>query len=207
MFLGVDLWVFGILSGLVGLVGFAPYIRDTWRGETSPERCSWLIWSVLGAVAFFSQLHEGATQSLWFASTQVSATILVFLLSVRNGTGDFFCPTYIAALGCATVGLIAWYFTDSAVYALMLTIGVSLLGGVMTVRKAYLSPGTETVSAWVIVWVSAVLAMCSVGKLDWVLLAYPLYLFTLYSAILIAMFLAPKSQTRASLHPTDKMSV
>ena len=136
MLLGIELWVFGLLSGIVGLIGYAPYIRDTWRGDTRPERCSWLIWSVLGTIAFFSQIHEGATQSLWFAGTQVSATIFVFLLSIRKGTGDFLCPSYIAALGVAAIGLVAWYFTDSAVYALMLTIGVSLLGGVLTIRKA-----------------------------------------------------------------------
>lgn len=192
MFLGIELWVFGILSGIVGLIGYAPYMRDTWRGETRPDRCSWLIWSVLGTIAFFSQVHEGATQSLWFAGTQVSATIAVFLLSIRKGTGDFLCPTYIAALSVASLGLVAWYFTDTAIYALMLTIGVSFLGGAMTVRKAYLSPKSETASAWCIAWVSSILAMCSVGQLDWVLLAYPLYLFTLYSAILFAMYLAPQ---------------
>lgn len=190
MLFGIELWVFGVLSALVGLVGYAPYVRDTWRGETRPERCSWLIWSVLGTIAFFSQVHEGATQSLWFAGTQVSATIFVFLLSIRNGTGNFLCPTYILSLGTAGLGLVAWYFTDSAVYALMLTIGISLLGGVLTVRKAYRSPGTETATAWGIAWVSTILAMCSVGQMDWVLLAYPLYLFTLYSAILIALYFA-----------------
>ena len=37
----------GVLAGLAGLVGTAPYVRDVVARSTSPQRGTWLIWSLL----------------------------------------------------------------------------------------------------------------------------------------------------------------
>ncbi len=73
---------FGIFSGVLSTYAYIPYILDTLAKRTNPQRASWLIWSVLGSIAFFSQLFEGASSSLWFAGVQVTGTISVFLLSI-----------------------------------------------------------------------------------------------------------------------------
>jgi hypothetical protein len=38
-----------------------PYLRDTVRRATRPHRGTWLIWSVLAVVAYFSQRADGAS--------------------------------------------------------------------------------------------------------------------------------------------------
>ncbi len=197
---GIETWVFGILSAVVGLIGYIPYIRDTWSGRTRPERASWLIWSVLGSIAFFSLLYEGAMASLWFAGTQVSATILIFILSIWRGTGKLLTIRYILYLGIAVMGLVIWYYTKSAAYALLITISISLLGGTLTVQKAYDNPRSETLSCWYLAWISSVLALFSVGRLDWVLLSYPLYLLSLYSAIIAAVWVS-RSRSKGTGQP------
>jgi hypothetical protein len=159
------------------------------RGQTRPQRASWLIWSVLGVLAFFLQLHEGAGPSLWFSGVQISGTLTVFLLSIRVGTGTYLNKIDYIVLLLSALGLVVWFFTQSAVYALAITIGIGLLGGSVTVLKAYRAPQSETMSMWLISFVASAFAVLSVGGWNWVLLAYPLYLFTLYGAILGAMAL------------------
>lgn len=181
--------VFGVLSGLLGLFGYIPYIIDTLRGNTQPERASWLIWSTLGTIAFFSQVYEGATDSLWFAAVQVSGTITVFLLSIKRGAGEYLSRKNQIIFLIACVGIVAWYFTETAVYALAITISISLLGGSVTVLKAYENPESETFSTWFLALLASVCAVLSVGRIDWIILAYPLYLLTLYTAIVGAMVL------------------
>ncbi|MEM9343131.1 MAG: hypothetical protein AAGA87_08810 [Pseudomonadota bacterium] len=176
-----------MVSGALSAVAFLPYILDTLRRQTQPERASWLIWSVLSTIAFFSQVYEGATTSLWFVAVQVSGTILVCLLSVKRGVGGFMRRSDRWILIAAALGLMLWYFTSSAAYALAVTISISLLGGSVTVLKAYFEPRTETFSTWVLFLIASALALFSVGELDWVLLAYPMYLTTLYGAIVLAM--------------------
>lgn len=186
----------GVLSGVLSTFAYVPYVIDTWAGRTQPQRASWLIWSVLGSIAFFSQVYEGAGASLWFAGVQITGTITVFLLSIRLGIGGFMSARDCVILLCALMGLILWYFTETAVYALAITIGISLLGGSVTVLKAYRDPDSETLSTWLMSFIASSCAILSVGALDWIILAYPLYLFTLNGAIVVAMLLGRMKGTR-----------
>jgi hypothetical protein len=178
---------FALLSAVLSTFAFLPYILDTLRGRTRPQRASWLIWSILGSIAFFSQVFEGATHSLWFAGIQVSGTFLVFLLSIWLGVGGFLHARDRLVLLAAAGGLMAWYLTDTAVYALAITISISLLGGVVTVCKAFEEPDSETMTTWAVSFAASLCAIFAIGRLDWVLLAYPLYLFTLNGTIVLAI--------------------
>lgn len=46
----------GLVSGLVSIICYLPYIRDILKKTTKPERASWLIWTALGSIAFFLNL-------------------------------------------------------------------------------------------------------------------------------------------------------
>lgn len=180
---------YGVMSAVLSTFAYIPYIKDTLARRTQPDRASWLIWSTLGSIAFFSQLYEGATDSLWFAGVQVSGTIIVFFLSIKLGAGDYLSKKNLVIFFIAACGLVAWYFTETAVYALAITISISLLGGSVTVQKAYENPETETMSTWAVSLLASACAVLSVGEANWVILAYPLYLLTLYGAIVTAMIL------------------
>jgi len=156
----------------------------------------------LGSIAFFSQVYEEATHSLWFAGVQVGGTIVIFLLSIPLGARRYMSGRNKIIFLMAFAGLVAWYYTDTAVYALAITIGISLLGGTVTVRKAYCEPETETLSMWVMALLASVCAVLSVGEFDWVILAYPLYLLTLYMAIVIAILMG---QVRRAAMMSDEL--
>ena len=188
--------LFGLASAALSLWAFVPYVRDTMLDYTQPQRACWLIWSVLSCVALASQIHEGAGASLWFAGVQAGGTALVFVLSIAKGAGRFLKPGDGVVLALATLGLVLWAKTDSAVFALVISITVSLLGGVATVVKAYRDPGSETMATWRYGWLGAICASAAVGQVDWVLLAYPAYLFTLYGAIMTAMLLGQMQPNR-----------
>lgn len=189
-FTSVDILLFfGIASGVLSTFAYIPYIIDTAAKRTQPQRASWLIWSVLGSIAFVSQLYEGASSSLWFAGVQITGTIIVFVLSIWVGSGRYLTKTDYLILFAASVGLVLWYFTENAAYALAITISISLLGGIATVAKAYRNPDSETLVTWVVSFVASVCAILSVGEINFVILAYPLYLFTLYLAFIVAIVL------------------
>ena len=207
---GIDyLAALGMLSGVLSLFCFAPYIVDTLHGRTQPERASWLIWSMLGVIAVFSQSHEGAASSLIFAMVQVGGTIVIFTLSIRLGAGRYNSRKTMVIYALTALGLVAWYISDSAAYALAITISISMLGGFVTIQKSYRNPSSETMSTWVMGGVASVCAVFSVGKLDWVLLAYPLYLLVLYSCIILALVLgrwAARSQNSVAAAAVDSIA-
>lgn len=203
-FEGTDvLRLFGLLSALLSICAFAPYLHDMWTGRTRPQRASWLIWSALGAIALASQVYEGATQSLWFAAMQVAGTLAVLALSIRWGRGEFFSIVDGFVLVAAAVGLILWALTDTAVYALAITISISLMGGAVTMVKAYRDPHSETLTMWFMSCLASWFAIMSVGGLHWVLLAYPVYLFSLNGAIVMAILLGRAMQQDPAMFPAE----
>lgn len=177
----------GLLAATLGALAYLPYLRDTLKGQTRPHRATWLIWAVLSSISTASQAYEGAGASLWFSGVQSMGTIAVFLLSIRLGMGSYLGRSDVPVLAGALAGLMLWALTDSAVYALGLSIGISALGGVATVAKSYRAPGTETLSCWYANLCASGLAILAVGQLSWVFLAYPVYLFGLYAAIITAI--------------------
>lgn len=177
----------GFAAGLLSICAFAPYIRSMLRGQTQPQRACWLIWSVLGCISLASQVSGGATSSLWFAGIQVGGTVAVLVLSIWCGTGRFLVRGDRYVLLAAAIGLGMWVFTHTPAYALGISISISLMGGCMTIRAAYLAPQSEPLGSWSMALAASVLAVLAVGRLDWLLLAYPLYLLGLYGGIVIAV--------------------
>ncbi|MEL6619591.1 MAG: hypothetical protein AAFP16_11990, partial [Pseudomonadota bacterium] len=149
LFQGGDLLrLAGILSALLGLIAFVPYALNTLRGRTHPQRASWLIWSVLGSIALASQIAEGATDSLWFAAIKVGGTLVIFALAVIGGRGAFVKKSEAWILVAAALGIVLWFQTKTPAYALAISISISLLGGMATIRQAYHTPHTEHMFMW-----------------------------------------------------------
>ena len=115
--------------------------------------------------------------------------MLILGLSLFRGQGAFCSPRDLVVLIAAAVGLILWMLMDTAIYALMISISISLLGGSVTVLKAYRAPDSETFSTWFLSCIASWFAILSVGEANWILLAYPVYLFTLNGAIVLAIML------------------
>lgn len=183
----------GYLSGFVNIFGFIPYVRDIFKGTTRPERISWFIWLILGFIAFASQFAEGARASLWMPAIQTIGVAYIFLLSLTKGEGGF-KKLDIVALIVTVVGLILWYVTQEAAWALFFVILVDAAGMSLTTIKCYKDPGSETLAGWVFYAISGLLATISVGSLNGILLAYPVYIFLANLSAVLAILAGRKKQ-------------
>ncbi|HEX7042827.1 MAG TPA: hypothetical protein VF189_06250 [Patescibacteria group bacterium] len=187
--------ILGIASGLISVSAYIPYIIDVIKKTTQPERASWLIWFVLTAIAFFSQLAKGASNSLWLPGIETCGLGIVLILSLKYGVGGL-VKKDLLALAAAGIGLILWYFTKEPAVALYIIIGIDSIGTVLTVQKAYEDPESETFITWVLVAVAGILSMIAVGKIDIILLSYPFYIFLANAAVAFAMMIGKKPKKR-----------
>lgn len=189
------LWLFGLISAALSILAFLPYIIDTVSGRSQPQRASWFVWSFLGSMSLATQIADGATTSLWFVAVQVGGTLLIFVLSLWRGTGGLMRPTDCKVMLAACVGIGLWYITDNPVWALAIAIGVSLLGGLVTIAKAYDAPSSETLAFWAFSGVSAIFAIAAVGAWDPMKLAYPVYILVLNAGIVVAILMGREPRT------------
>lgn len=188
----------GYLSFVLGILALVPYIRDVLRGTTKPERISWLIWSVIGCIAFFSQWAKGASYSLFMPASFTLGNAIIFLLSFKYGYSNKLRLRDILALCALAISLVLWYLTREPAIALGIVILIDFIGGVLTIMKSYENPGTETVSFWILSLISAVLSVLAVGQLNAILLAFPLFIVYQTSAVTIAIKLGKRRLAQTS---------
>lgn len=185
----------GYLTGIILIVGFIPYLVDIFRHKTKPERASWLIWGVLGTIAFFSQLASGASWSLVLTGVDTIIVLWILGLSIKDGVGGF-TKLDITSLILAGIGIIAWYFTHQPLAALLLVIFVDAIGVTLTIIKTYREPDTETMFAWLMASLAGLLSVVAVGKIDQTLLLYPAYIF-LANGLVAATIVLGKRRAKA----------
>src|SRR5581483_188143 len=181
-------WVLSAISVCAFLLAAPPYIVDTLKGKTRPERATWFIWSVLGVIAFVSQLQLGATWSLHFTGLDTAGCMLAFSLSIRYGVGGWTMPDRIA-LAIAAVGVVISVLAHAPIVALLGVIAADASGSFLTIRKVFLMPDSETTISWLLVSVGALCSILLVQSLDVVLMLYPAYLLVANGSVVIAQVL------------------
>jgi hypothetical protein len=167
--------ILGLAAALVAIADTIPYVRDTLRGATVPHRGSWLIWSLLSVLVFFSQRADGASWSLVAAGMQGILNGSVFVLAVRRGVGGVSLADRLM-LAIAAGGALGWVVADEPFVATACVVVADLLGFAMMVPKAYCDPESETLATFALASVSAGLATAAVGSADPALVLYPIYM-------------------------------
>ena len=182
--------LFGISASILGIIGGAAYIRDTYLRKTQPHRFAWFIFLVISVISFASQLALGAESSLFFAGWFICNNVIIFSLSLRKNAGyGGVTPINILALVLSAIGIILWVTLSSPLAALMSVLLAEIIGALLIIVKSYKHPGSETLIMWALGIIACALNLLAVGSLDIALLAFPLYLFIANIAIVGAIIL------------------
>lgn len=184
----------GILSSIVFLIGDIPYIIDTIKGTTKPQRVTWGTVFLLNSIGFANQLASGATNSLWLFGAAVLATGTIFFLSIFKGVGGH-TNLDIFTITTALLGLALWMIFDSPTFSIIATLIVSIVALLPTFAKAKKHPETETKITWLLGSISAILATISVGTLDWRLLILPINAAVLQAYMVYILYFQTKHRS------------
>lgn len=179
---------FGYTSGILMMLSVIPYARSILKGNTKPQRITWLIWTILILIAFFSQLAKGATWSLLLTAGDAIAILITFILSIKFGVGGFRKIDILSLVG-AGVSLLLWYLTNEPAVALFLIILIDIIGVNLTIIKTWKNPETENWVAWAICGVGGFFGILAVGSFNFVLLSYPVYICLANSIIAIIVII------------------
>lgn len=189
----------GYISGVLVMWSYIPYVRDILQRTTKPQRASWSIWTLLGLIAFFAQLASGATNSLWITGVETFGSLVVFGLAIPYGIGGLQRDD-IVALMVTVIGLAVWRFTDKALVGILTPIIICGAGSVLTTIKAYKNPESETLATWFLAGIAGTFATLAVGRLNYMLLAFPVYIVVCNFVVAGAIILGKRRQ---ALVPVD----
>ncbi len=138
-----DKEILGLISIIFAVIGFGKYIRDILKNETHPHAFSWVVWGLLGAVAFFAQRSEAAGAGSWATGAGAMACLVIAALSVFYGERTITKSDWLFFLS-ALVTIPLWAITGDPLWSVILAATIDTVGFFPTFRKAYEKPKEET---------------------------------------------------------------
>ena len=141
--------IIGMITVILGIVGYIPYLRDVLRGKTKPHVYTWFVWGLITLIICALQISDNAGPGAWVTLVAGSISFSIFALGMRQGDKDITKSDtlfFVAAL--FALGL--WLFAEQPVVAMILLVTVGMLGFVPTIRKSWNKPHTETISTYAI---------------------------------------------------------
>lgn len=154
--------LFGTLSVIIALVSFIPYIKDVFARKTTPHIYSWLVWTILQALATIAILRENS----WWSGLGVGCvglvSLVVFLFSFKYGTKNITFFDTVCLIG-ALIAISVWVFIHNITLSVILVTIIDFVAFLPTFRKAYQEPHSETAILYVCSGLSNLFSLLSIS--------------------------------------------
>jgi hypothetical protein len=166
----------GIIATIIAVVGYVPYIRDTFSGKTKPHVFSWFLWSVVSFIAFGIQItNKGGFGSLANLAMGIIC-LIIFGRSLMNGTKQI-SKFDVISLILAIISIILWLIIKQPLLSITLVVIVDLFSFLPTFRKSWINPYQETLITWIMNCVRQILIILSLDQINIINAMYPIYAF------------------------------
>ena len=138
---------FVFLGAVLSIAGAAIYVRDTWRGNTAPNRVTWMLWGVEPLLAFAVQRQAHVGLASIMTLVLGSVPIVVVAVSFHDPASVWRVGRFDVVCGVVSVcGLIVWVAVHQATVGLVSFVVADAMAAIPTLRKSFIEPSTE--SSW-----------------------------------------------------------
>lgn len=183
--------LFGGLAVVCGLIAYIPYVRSILRGKTKPHAFSWFVWSLILVTAFGVQFSAGAGPGAWYPASGMLMCVAIFLYALIKGDRAYSVIDWLALVGAITA-FVLWQVTKDPTLAAIFVTAADAISYIPTLRKTYLHPEQESLRAFSIWWVGAILSILALQTYSLATWLYPLSA-VIMNPIVIALALRRRS--------------
>lgn len=171
------------------MIGIFFYIRETVRGNTKPNRVTWLMWSLAPLIASAAAFSDGirwATLPVFMAGF---GPLLVFVASFANAKSywkleffDYICGAF------SVLALVLWGITNEPVIAIIFAIFSDGFAAIPTIVKSWKHPETESVDPYATGVFNALTSFFALRTFGFSELAFPIYLVFVNLSLIVAIY-------------------
>lgn len=184
--MGLDIkLVFAVLSTIITIAAYYPYIRDIFLKKTKPHAYTWLIWGITQGTATAALIYGGGNLGAMSLLVGTIMVIAIFLLSLKFGTRNITkSDTLVLIIGL--LAIIVWWQLKNPLLAVVMVTVIDALGFLPTYRKSFVDPWSETISFWGAMAISNVLALLAIAEYNSLTVTY-LIMLTVANTILLTL--------------------
>lgn len=177
------------IGAAAGLAGMYFYVRDTLRGDTKPNKVSWLMWSIAPLIATVAALSDGVRLAVIPVFISGFTPLIGFVVSFFNKKAywkltkfDYTCGTFSA------LALILWLITKEPNVAIVFAILSDGFAAIPTLVKSWKYPETESGLAYVGGFISAATGFFAIKHFGFSESAFIIYLTILSTGLIFAIY-------------------
>ncbi len=168
---------FVIFASLFNIVGSAVYAYKTFKGETKPNRVTWLLWIIIPMIAFFAELQEGVGLQSLMTFMIGFGPLLVFIASFLNKQSYWQMSKLDWACGILSiVALVAWKVSGHGDVAIAFSLLADGLAGLPTLIKSWKDPQSEHYAPYLAGAISAGITLLTITNWTFANYAFPVYI-------------------------------
>jgi hypothetical protein len=166
-----------LIAASATLVAALAYIRSMFKGQTKPNRVTWLMWTIAPFTAAFAAFSSGATWAAVPVLMSGLSPCLILLASFINKRAYWKLSRFDYACGAlSALALVLWYVTANPNVAIVFAIFSDGLAALPTMRKAWRDPQTEFGWLYVVGVFSPLTSFLVAPDWSFAEIAFPAYL-------------------------------
>lgn len=182
-------YLFGEIATVITIVAYLPYILSILRNKTKPDRTTWFVLFLIGAITFIVYKSIGATTTLGVSLANVIGPFIVFILSIKFGEGwnklsDF------KYLFISCIAIVLWQLFESPLLGLIFNLTADLIAFIPTIKKSILEPWTEDILTWCLFVAGGVVNLLAIDQWTFSVALYPLYILSAEGLVAIILLRA-----------------
>ncbi|RQR59092.1 hypothetical protein DIE18_19385 [Burkholderia sp. Bp9125] len=165
--------IFGLIGSAVSLLAAIPYGFAIFRRAVRPHLFTWLIWSVVTAIAAAGQWVAGAGPSAWCTAAIAATCFLTFVASIFRGERGWAVSDWVF-LGAAISAIPVWVLTKDPTVSVCLVTLIELAGLGPTIRKTFRDPWSESLAYFALCVAKYALAVLALRTWSLAVAFYPI---------------------------------
>jgi len=189
------LWV---ISVVIWICAYYPYIRDVLKWLTKPHLFSWIVFVIMDMIAFLIQFWDNAWPWSWGIFTTGVWAFVVMSLAVKYGEKHI-TKSDIFAFVLALISLVFYVILKNPLYSQLLVFSILLLAMYPTFRKSYIKPYEETLAVYTVAVVRSIISIFASINISFLTIGLPIFIICL-NGVFVSMILVRRKQLWHKVH-------
>lgn len=178
-------FLLALLSTVITVAAFSPYLRDIFLKKTRPHAYTWLVWAITQSTATVVLWYGGGNFAAISLTVGTLLVLVVFFLSLEYGTKNITrSDTFVLVM--ALLAIVVWWKLGNPLLAVIMVSIIDGLGYIPSFRKSFQEPWTETLSFWGAMAIASLLALLANGEYNFLTVTY-LATLTIANTILLTL--------------------
>ncbi len=177
------------VAAFASLVAAVAYIRSMFKGDTLPNRVTWLMWSVAPLIATAAAISNGVELAVLPVFMAGFCPLLIFIASflTRKAYWKLSRVDYLCGV-LSGLALVLWYITQEPNLAIGLAIAGDAFAAFPTLAKAWTNPQTESAWPYLIGIFSPLTSFAAATIWNFSALAFPVYLTVMNCLLVFSVY-------------------